>query len=497
MTELQDLATLIRAGTPLIVIQTAEESRVVDTFRHLIADVLRPLYRWTITDGLTRLDMATDGVEHDDIDVAPDASATLLSIKRSAEAGIYLLLDFQPYLRYSMTLRLLREICQRQNSGAHSLVLVSPKIELPEELEQVATRFALSLPDSQALAQLVREEAFAYSRDNGGKRVDVDADAARSVVRNLRGLSIEDARRIVRTIIYNDGAITQADVTTLTRAKFDLLNKDGLLSFEKDTARFADVAGLKHLKKWIEQRRAAFLGLQSAAKLDPPKGLLLLGVQGCGKSLAAKAVASGFGVPLVRLDFGTLYNKYHGETERNLRDCLKHAEQFAPCVLWVDEIEKALAGGDNDDGVSRRVLGYLLTWMSERRESVFLVATANQVRDLPAELLRKGRFDEIFFVDLPDGPARSEIFTIHLSKRGLKPADFDLPKLVVVADGFSGAEIEQAVVSGQYLANAENCTITQAHIERALRETRPLSVLMAEQVAALRAWAQGRTVSAG
>jgi SpoVK/Ycf46/Vps4 family AAA+-type ATPase len=496
MTELQDLATLIRAATPLIVIETAEESRVVDTFRHLIADVLRPLYRWTITDGLTRLDMATDGVEHDDVDVAPDASATLLSIKRNAEAGIYLLLDFQPYLRYSMTLRLLREICQRQNSGAHSLVLISPKIELPEELEQVATRFTLSLPDSQALAQLVREEAFAYSRDNGGKRVDVDADAARSVVRNLRGLSIEDARRIVRTIIYDDGAITQADVTTLTRAKFDLLNKDGLLSFEKDTARFADVAGLKHLKQWIEQRRAAFLGLQSAAKLDPPKGLLLLGVQGCGKSLAAKAVAGGFGVPLVRLDFGTLYNKYHGETERNLRDCLKHAEQFAPCVLWVDEIEKALAGGDNDDGVSRRVLGYLLTWMSERRESVFLVATANQVRDLPAELLRKGRFDEIFFVDLPDAGARTEIFTIHLGKRGLKPEEFDLPKLIAAADGFSGAEIEQAVVSAQYLANAENCKITQSHIERALRETRPLSVLMTEQVAALRAWAQGRTVSA-
>jgi SpoVK/Ycf46/Vps4 family AAA+-type ATPase len=497
MTEIQDLATLIRAATPLIVIETSEENRVLDTFRHLIAEVLRPLYRWSITDGLTRLDMATGASEQHDIDVAPDASATLLAIKRNTEAGIYLLLDFQPYLRYTMTLRLLREICQRQNSGAHTLVLISPKLELPEELEPIATRFALSLPDSRALAQLVRDEAFAYSRDNGGKRVDVDVDAARAVVRNLRGLSIEDARRIVRQIIYDDGALTQADVAALARAKFQLLNKDGLLSFESDTACFTDVAGLKHLKQWIEQRRAAFLGLQSAAKLDPPKGLLLLGVQGCGKSLAAKAVAGGFGVPLVRLDFGTLYNKYHGETERNLRDCLKHAEQFAPCVLWVDEIEKALAGGDNDDGVSRRVLGYLLTWMAERREAVFLVATANQVRDLPAELLRKGRFDEIFFVDLPDAAARLEIFTIHLGKRGLKATDFDLTALAAAADGFSGAEIEQAIVSAQYAASAEKCTIVQKHIETALRETRPLSVLMAEQVAALRAWAQGRTVSAG
>jgi SpoVK/Ycf46/Vps4 family AAA+-type ATPase len=199
----------------------------------------------------------------------------------------------------------------------------------------------------------------------------------------------------------------------------------------------------------------------------------------------------------VRLDFGTLYNKYHGETERNLRESLRHAEQLAPCVLWVDEIEKSLAGGDNDDGVSRRVLGYLLTWMSERREAVFLVATANQVQDLPAELLRKGRFDEIFFVDLPDASTRREIFSIHLARRELKPADFDLDALAAAADGFSGAEIEQAVVSALYAANAEKSTITQVHIVTAMRETRPLSVLMAERVAELRAWAQGRTVSAG
>src|SRR5262249_6033770 len=269
-----------------------------------------------------------------------------------------------------------------------------------------------------------------------------------------------------------------------------LLNKDGLLHFEYETARFADVAGLAHLKTWVEQRRGAFLGLKKAAKLDPPKGLLLLGVQGCGKSLAAKAVAGGFGVPLVRLDFGTLYNKYHGETERNLRESLRHAEQLAPCVLWVDEIEKGLAGGDNDDGVSRRVLGYLLTWMAERREAVFIVATANEVQELPAELLRKGRFDEIFFVDLPDVAARPEIFSIHLGKRELKAGDFTLDALAAASEGFSGAEIEQAVVSGLYAANAENAPITQTDIERALHETRPLSVLMAEQVDALREWAK-------
>ena len=497
MTELQDLATLVRAGTPLLVIETAEEKRVVETFRHLIAQVLRPLYRWSITDGLKRLDMADAADDADnEIEVAPDASATLLAIKRTVESGIYLLLDFQPYLRYTMTLRLLREICQRQDSAAHTLVLISPKFELPEELESSVTRFTLDLPDAQALAQLVREEAFAYSRENGGKRVDIDADAARAVVRNLRGLGLDDARRIVRKLIYCDGALTQNDVAELAKAKFELLNKDGLLHFEYETARFADVAGLKHLKLWVEQRRAAFLGLKSAAGLDPPKGLLLLGVQGCGKSLAAKAVAGGFGVPLVRMDFGTLYNKYHGETERNLRESLKHAEQLAPCVLWVDEIEKGLAGGDNDDGVSRRVLGYLLTWMAERREPVFLMATANQVQELPAELLRKGRFDEIFFVDLPDTTARVDIFAIHLRKRKLDPDEFDLSALAAACSGYSGAEIEQAIVSALYAANAESTKVTQAHVLRALRDTRPLSVLMAEQVAALRAWAKERTVCA-
>ena len=497
MTELQDLATLIRAATPLLAIETVEENRVIETFRHLIAQVLRPLYRWSITDGLRRLDMAMPGPNALETAVAPDATATLQAMKQAGEAGIYLLLDFAPYLRYPMTLRLLREICQRQQAPAHTLVLVAPKLELPEDLEPIVTRFSLSLPDAQALAQIVREEAFAYSRDNGGRRVEVDADSARAIVRNLRGLSVDDARRIVRKLIYCDGALGPADVAELARAKFELLNKDGLLHFEYETAQFADVAGLAHLKQWIAQRRAAFLGLKSAAKLDPPKGLLLLGVQGCGKSLAAKAVAGGFGVPLVRMDFGTLYNKYHGETERNLRESLKHAEQLAPCVLWVDEIEKGLAGGDNDDGVSRRVLGYLLTWMAERRESVFIVATANQVQDLPPELLRKGRFDEIFFVDLPDAATRTEIFRIHLAKRDLKPAEFDLAALAAHSDGFSGAEIEQAIVSALYAANAENATLAQDHVERALRGTRPLSVLMAEQVDALRDWAKERTVSAG
>ena len=226
--------------------------------------------------------------------------------------------------------------------------------------------------------------------------------------------------------------------------------------------------------------------------------MLLLGVQGCGKSMLAKATAAGFGVPLLRLDFGTLYDKYHGETEKNLRSALAAAEQLAPCVLWIDEIEKGLAssGSGEDGGVSRRVLGYLLTWMAERKGAVFIVATANQVNELPAELLRKGRFDEIFFVDLPDAEARGEVLKVHLAKRGLQAEDFDLDTLVEAAQGFSGAEIEQAIVSALYTAHAEQKPLDTPLLLQEIHGTRPLSVIMAEQVTALRAWARERTVPA-
>jgi SpoVK/Ycf46/Vps4 family AAA+-type ATPase len=328
--------------------------------------------------------------------------------------------------------------------------------------------------------------------------VEVDKDALALIVRNLRGLSLGEARRLARHLIFRDGVICANDLPELAKLKFELLNKSGNLHFEYDTAQFADVAGLTRLKAWVTQRRAAYSSEKLPPGLDPPKGMLLLGVQGCGKSLAAKAVAGGFGVPLVRLDFGTLYNKYHGETEKNLREALASAEQIAPCVLWIDELEKGLAasGSSEDGGVSRRVLGYFLTWMAERKSRVFLVATANAVKDLPPELLRKGRFDEIFFVDLPNHGVRAEIFRLHLAKREVDWEAFSLDTLAAAAEGFSGAEIEQAVVSGLYAAHAMGTPLDEAALLREIRGTRPLSVLMSEQVNALREWASTRTVPA-
>ena len=489
MGELDDLATLVRAATPLLVIETVDEQRVIECFRHVLAQALRPLWRWTLTDGLARLDFAQpEGA------VAPDAGATLEAIRAADERGIYLLFDFHPFLRYAMSLRQLREIVQRQKSAAHTLVLVGAKIELPEELEALATRVPLALPELKELAGILRGEAAAWQREHG-RTLPVDGEAARTLVRNLVGLPGPDARRIVRKLIYNDGALDAADLPELMRAKFERLNRSGLLHYEYATASFADVAGVARLTAWVQRRRAVFLDPQPA--LDPPRGVLLLGVQGCGKSLAAKATAGGFGVPLVRLDFGTLYDKYQGETERNLREALASVELLAPCVLWIDEIEKGLAsGGGEDGGVSRRVLGYLLTWMAERKAKVFVVATANAVDQLPAELLRKGRFDEIFFVDLPSPEARAAIFGLHLTRRKLDPAAFDLPALAVASEGFSGAEIEQAIVSALYDTADSGAPPDQAALCHALEQTRPLSVLMREPVQALREWARERCVPA-
>ena len=494
MGELQDLTSLVRANTALLVIETPDEARVVDLFRHLLMNVWRPLYRWSITEGLRRVDL--DG---EDAPLSPpDATTTLRPIRELDQRSICLLLDFHPYLGYATTQRLLRETLERRGSLAHTLVLVGAKIELPPDLEHHAVRFSLRLPDERALLKLVQDEAAIYMREHGGKRVEVDQEALKVIVRNLRGLSLTEARRLARHLIFSDGALHLGDLPELAKLKFELLNKSGHLHFEYDTARFSEVAGLERLKAWVNQRRTAFTADALPPGLDPPKGMLLLGVQGCGKSLAAKAVAGGFNVPLVRLDFGTLYNKYHGETEKNLRDALSSAEQLAPCVLWIDELEKGLAasGSSEDGGVSRRVLGYFLTWMAERKSKVFLVATANAVHDLPPELLRKGRFDEIFFVDLPDHAARAEIFRLHLARREVAWEGFSLSALAEAADGFSGAEIEQAIVSALYAAHADGVPVDEARVVQEIRNTRPLSVLMAEQVQALRDWARGRTVPA-
>jgi hypothetical protein len=493
MSDRRDLELVLDSGTPLIVIETTDEARVLELLREIAvsraASAYRPLFRWSITDGLQRLDLDLEAQRHN-----AEPEEALRHIRAVAKPGVYALLDFHPFLKEPVHIRLLKDIALTANDAKVTLLLIGHRLEIPHELAGFSARFDLRLPAPNDRRAIVERCAAEYQRDRG-RQVKVDAGALDLLVQNLSGLTTADTERLARNAIRDDGAVTASDLPAVMRAKYQLLNRGGVLSFEYDTAQLTDLAGFRNLKQWLKQRAWAFRPDRPAG-LEPPKGILLLGVQGCGKSLAAKATAGAFGIPLLRLDFGSLYNKYHGETERNLRESLQTAEVLSPCVLWLDELEKGLATGHDDSGTARRVLGSLLTWMAERDAQVFLVATANEVSELPPELIRKGRFDEIFFVDLPPPSSRAEILTIHLRKRGLAPERMNLAELVALTDGFSGAEIEQGIVSSLYAAHALGEEPAQPHIAAELRKTRPLSVIMAERVAAVRAWARDRTVPA-
>lgn len=487
--DVRDLQLVLDARMRLVVIESWDEVQVLQTLTHLAMQRGDMLWLWSCTEGLQQA--AFTGVPDDE---TCDPEKALIQVKNSMRAGVYVFCDLHPFCVNNPTLvRLLKDISLSQGLDRPTIILVSHAFELPIELQRYAVRFNVSLPTEDELLAIVREEATRWSQKNRGIRVRTDSVTLKQMVRNLQGMSHADARRLARKLICHDGAITQEDIPELNKAKFQLLNLDSVLSYESDTSRFAEVGGLTNLKRWLGQRRSAFF--EQAVK-DTPRGMLLVGVQGGGKSLAAKAVAGLWNLPLLRLDFGSLYNKFFGETERNLREALTMADRMAPCVLWIDEIEKGISTGDMDQGVSQRVLGTLLTWMSERRSAVFVVATANSIYRLPPELVRKGRFDEIFFIDLPKPDVRQDIFRIHLAKRDIDTKEFDLQALAEASDGFSGAEIEQAVVSALYAGQARNIAIDQELLLSELTQTAPLSVVMAEDLMRLRLWAKERTVNA-
>jgi hypothetical protein len=485
---LQDLTAIIRSRTPLIAVESNEEPQVVATLRQLGKQLELKTFRWTVTEGMVAFDT------NDQPSQSVLKSQELLTyIKTSAYNGLFVLLDFRRYLEDDVHVRFLKDIALDYARHYSTVVLVGTVLPLPEELRPFTARFQMPLPTPAELRSIVCDVAADWGTQHDRREVHTTNKALDLLVRNLAGLTATDARRLAFKAIDDDGAITESDIPEVMRAKHEVLGHDSPLSFEYETARFIEIGGMQRLRSWLEVRKSFFRD-ETPDNLDPPRGMLLLGVQGCGKSLAAKAAAGIFGIPLLRLDFGVLYSKYYGETERNLRKALETADVMAPCVLWVDEIEKGSAVGTEDDGLSRRVLGALLTWMSERKKAVFLVATANDISSLPPELVRKGRFDEIFFVDLPAEANRQEIFKIHLCKRALDPAQFDLPALVQASAGFSGSEIEQAIVSSMYTAHAAGRAISQEDLLTELKQTRPLSVLMAEKVGEIRAWAAERTV---
>jgi len=514
MTDFRELSALVRSRVPLITIETVEEPKAVALLEQLAREQDLSLFAWSAADGLAQLNFryGSGQVRHrggfDDFTVREPASkrgpvqipdtqlfqAALHYIDKQGLPGIYVLLDPHPFLGEAVAVRLLREIALEHPVKDRTLVLVSPSLDIPGELARHSARLKLRLPDLARVREMLKEEAELYARDTG-ENLRGDKSIAQALVQQVLGLCEGDVRRLLRAAVRDDGAITEEDVARVVSVKRELLG-DGGLDVSLPAEGFERLAGMARLKRWLAQRRPVFLGEVNDPGLPPPKGVLLMGVQGAGKSAAAKAMAAAWRVPLARLDLAALYDKFQGETERKLRAALQSAEALAPCVLWIDEIEKAIAtdSGEQDGGVSRRLLGSLLTWMAERKSRVFLVATANQVEGLPPELIRKGRFDELFFVDLPTEAVRASIFSLHLAGRNFPLERFDSAALAAAANGFSGAEIEQAIVAARYESLAEGRSLAQADILAELARTRPLSLIMAEKMARLRAWAQERCV---
>ena len=427
MNDLHDLKLMLGAQTPIIVVESLEEMRILQFLARISNTLPLPFYKWTVTEGVSRLD-ADYGHQTD----TENPQLALKHIKTTDTPGYFILLDFHPFLDDPLHIRFIKEIALNFDNINKYLVFIGYSLEIPRELRHLCAHFSIQLPTRSAIKNLIKEEALRWKTRNGKNlKIQTNVPILEKLASNLSGVTSTDARRLIRVAIENDGAITDSDLPEVMKAKYQLMSNQSVISFEYDTARFSDVAGLDSLKTWLRQRVPGLV--QQKAGLDQPKGIMLLGVQGCGKSFAAKAVAGLFDVPLLRLDFASLYNKFHGETERNLREALSTADVMAPCVLWMDEIEKGLSTSDSDDGVSHRVLGSLLTWMAERKSTVFVVATSNDITRLPPELVRKGRLDEIFFVDLPDEATRQEIFNIHLAMRDKAVENFDLPLLAASA----------------------------------------------------------------
>ena len=414
------------------------------------------------------------------------------------EPALCVVIDSADHLEDGRTLRALREVIQSFRGTESCLILLDYRDTLPQIIDSEATALELSLPTEKELEQIIRRTLKRES-----KRRPVHAKLRprdlRTMIRNLRGLTRREAEQTVVDCITDDRTFDAEDINTIFAHKRQRLHRSAILEYVEAPVDLSSIGGLRCLKRWLKRRRNALSDEARDFGVPPPRGVLLLGVQGAGKSLSAKAIAAAWQRPLLRLDPGVLYDRYIGESERRLREALRQAEAMAPVILWIDEIEKGFASAasqSTDGGVSQRMFATFLTWMQEHEEPVFLVATANNIDALPPELLRKGRFDEIFFVDLPDTTVRRQIFEIHLAKRNRDPTVFDIQKLAKAAEGFSGAEIEQAIIAALHAAFADSKLLDTDRILAAVNESPPLSVTAAERIQRLRSWAKGRCMPA-
>ena len=487
----QEIEVLIRAKYPILYIVSWEEKRVEEALLKVCGSLNRTLHTWSVTQGM-KPEVSRPGSAAKTTTLPSELEA-LAVVHGAPEYTVFLLKDFHPYMKDYRVIRLLRDLAIKLRGRAETLILMGPTLNLPLELEKDITVIDFELPVAAEIEGML-DRVIAAVRDNPNVDSKLDPVQRESLVKSAQGLTQDEIESVfARSLVERK----RFDLDVVLEEKKQIIRKSGLLEYYAPDSQIKDVGGLELLKDWLDKRAQSFTDSAREFGIPAPKGILLLGVQGCGKSLVAKAIAAQWNLPLLKLDVGRIFGSLVGQSEENIRRAIDVAESVAPCILWADELEKGFAGvsggGVSDSGTTARVFSTFLTWMQEKTAPVFLMATANDVSSLPPEMLRKGRFDEIFFVDLPDSPEREQIFGIHLKKRKRDVSKFNLKALAKATDGFSGAEIEQVIVSSLYVAFEAKRELMQKDLIAEAKAVVPLSVMMREEIDELRTWAEMRT----
>jgi ATP-dependent 26S proteasome regulatory subunit len=495
-----ELETLIRARYPILYVVTSEEMRVQNLVIEIAKRRQKKVFEWSYSTGIVPAGTSIQSQRNRSA-ATKEPLAALDHVIEQVEPALFVFKDFHPFLAKNnyAVIRKLKEIALHLKNSFKTILLVSPVMEIPTELEKEITVLNFPLPTRDDLGALL-EKIVADVQQHKQVRLDFDDAGRERLLQAALGLTLGEAENVFAKIIVKRNRLGGDDVNEVLEEKQQIIRKSGLLEYCATNENFSNVGGLAALKDWLNKRAVAFTDDAREFGLAAPKGILMLGVQGCGKSLCAKAVSTQWQLPLLRFDMGRMFGSFVGSSEENVRRAISVAESVAPAILWVDEIDKAFAGsqgsGISDGGTTARVFGTFLTWLSEKTAPVFVVATANDISQLPPELLRKGRLDEIFFVDLPQPAERGEIFRIHLNKRGRDASNFDLESLADASLNFSGAEIEEAINSALYDAFDARRDLNTDDVLNALAQTVPLAKTMEEQISELRAWVDGRARNA-
>jgi ATP-dependent 26S proteasome regulatory subunit len=513
---LERLKILLSSSTPIVVMETAEEMRAVRLVRAACSSLNLATFEWSIASGLVRCGsdvgelvpetgFSANNPGHDQSGAqglynSKEPAQALSNLEAMSLEAAFVLKDFHRHMDDPVVVRRLRDVGQKFSINRRTVIITAPSITIPAELRSLVEFLELPLPDKSRLRQIIDEMTVRIGKTRTLKRT-LDPAGLDAMANNLRGLTEEEAERAASQAIVTRYGVTSETVTDVLQAKKELLRRSGMLEFIDASENLAAVGGVDNLKRWLAQRRGTWEDAARDFGLEPPRGAIILGVQGCGKSMCARAIAGEWKLPLVKFDTAAIYDKYIGETEKRIQKVFRVAEGLAPCVFWIDELEKVFAGSGPDSasvdaGVSSRILAAFLSWMQDRKAPVFVAATCNNVTVLPPELIRKGRFDELFFVDLPNRAERKQIFAIHLARRKRNSGEFDLDRVAAAAKGYSGAEIEAAVQTSLYAAFASKQVISTQGLLDALKATVPLSITRSEEIEELRAWAKLRAVPA-